>query len=193
MAEKIIFDGRSYNSVSEIPPDVRQMYERLKKLFTDANRDGVPDVVQQGGIESVKELFGFFKDMAQTTKSGKTWTQEQLVLIQETDAGININGRTFRSVDEMPLEIRKVYDKVVSEAIPGGAEIFDDSWRERDGDLYSATQDDDISEPGYTNPSPDTVMEPVGVNHGLMMAIAIGVLLCVGLSAYLWFCGAGLF
>ncbi len=42
---KIIADGKTYNSVDELPPDIRAKYEQaMGKL--DANRNGVPNVLE---------------------------------------------------------------------------------------------------------------------------------------------------
>ena len=42
---KIIVDGKTYNSVDELPPDVRAKYEQAMGAL-DANRNGVPDVLE---------------------------------------------------------------------------------------------------------------------------------------------------
>ena len=42
---KIIADGKSYNSIDELPPEVRAKYEQAMGAM-DANRNGIPDFVE---------------------------------------------------------------------------------------------------------------------------------------------------
>ena len=42
---KIIADGKEYNSLDELPPDIRAKYEQAMGSL-DANRNGVPDFVE---------------------------------------------------------------------------------------------------------------------------------------------------
>jgi len=195
MSEKIIFNGRVYQSVSEMPPDERQFYERLEKLVTDADRDGVPDILQQGSIAGVKQVFGFMKDISQMSKSGKTLDQHQLAIIKVTDTSITVNGKTFRNADEMPAEVRRMYQQAVSEAEqadPGGVEIFDEPWRERERDSYFKPHDDELIQSQYTRPSSGNVMEPVISNLGLVIAAVLAILF-IAIGTYIWLSNPGIF
>ena len=50
----IIINGKTYNSLDEVPPDERKMYESLLgSVFADADHDGVPDVLQAQGNAQV--------------------------------------------------------------------------------------------------------------------------------------------
>ena len=42
---KIIADGKTYNSLDELPPEVRAKYEQAMSAM-DANRNGVPDFME---------------------------------------------------------------------------------------------------------------------------------------------------
>ena len=50
---KIIADGKSYNSIDELPPEVRAKYEQAMGAM-DANRNGVPDFME-GMIDTSKQ------------------------------------------------------------------------------------------------------------------------------------------
>ncbi|MBL7161375.1 MAG: hypothetical protein ISS57_02130 [Anaerolineales bacterium] len=192
MSEKIIFNGRVYRSVSEMPPDERQLYERLEKLVTDADRDGVPDILQEGSIAGVKQVFGFMKDISQMSKSGKTLHQHQLAIIKVTDTSITVNGKTFRSVGEMPAEVRRVYQSAVNEADPGSVEIFDEPWRERERDSYFKPHDDELIEPKYMQSPTQSVMEPVISNLGLVIALVL-VIVFIAIGVLIWLSNPGIF
>lgn len=40
----IVIDGKTYNNVNEMPPDIRARYEQAMRGLEDVNRDGTPDV-----------------------------------------------------------------------------------------------------------------------------------------------------
>lgn len=45
---KIIFEGKEYSSPDELPPDARAKYERALGKFGDADRNGIPDMLEDG-------------------------------------------------------------------------------------------------------------------------------------------------
>jgi len=187
MAEKIYFNGRVYRSVSEIPPNEKQLYDRIESMVKDANRDGVPDILQEGGIEGIKQVFGFMKDVSQMSKSGSPLDQNQLAIIRVTDTSITVNGKRFRSPDEMPAEVSSVYRQVVGEADPAAADvaIYDEPWRERKRDSYFTPHDDEIIEPKYKPMPTQNAMEPVTSNLGLVIAAVLAIIF-IAIGAYLW-------
>jgi|GEM_PF-1422632 len=85
MESKIIFNGREYANVNEMPPDVREAYERITKTFADSDGDGVPDVLE-----------GLSGDTVSTTTSK-----------------IVVNGREYASADEMPSDVRQIYERMM--------------------------------------------------------------------------------
>jgi len=42
----ITVNGQTYHSVEEMPPDVRQQYEKIMAMMADKNHNGVPDVLE---------------------------------------------------------------------------------------------------------------------------------------------------
>jgi hypothetical protein len=64
MEDKIIFNGRVYSNEIDMPPDVKIRYEKVKKFFLDADQDGTPDFIQQGGLRGIKDLIHFAKDLS---------------------------------------------------------------------------------------------------------------------------------
>ncbi len=86
MEHKIIFNGREYASVDEMPADVRRAYEQLQAVFADADRDGTPDILEGIGAVNIQTV---------TTK-------------------IVFNGQEYTSVDEMPAEVRRAYEQALA-------------------------------------------------------------------------------
>ncbi|MEW6358863.1 MAG: hypothetical protein AB1696_21200 [Planctomycetota bacterium] len=86
MGSKIIFNGQEYSSVDDMPADVRRAYERVMGMFADRDGDGVPDSVQQ---------------------SDGAFTADVVTKIV-------VNGREYNSLDEMPNDVRRMYEMAMS-------------------------------------------------------------------------------
>ena len=198
MSEKIYFRGRVYRSSSEMDPDTRQIYERLSSFLQDKNRDGVPDAIQEGGFQGIKEAIKFMKDISVMNQAGQSMTQEQMAIIKVSDTSITFNGRRFRDVTAMPPDVRRVFERVVAKAAsddPAESEnagIYDEPWRERDRDSYFKPHDDENIQPQYLRPPTQNVMEPVASNLGLVIA-AILAIVFIAIGALIWISGGNLF
>ncbi|MFZ6026246.1 MAG: hypothetical protein ACOYYS_00905 [Chloroflexota bacterium] len=46
MATPIDFNGKTYFSLEEMPPDVRQAYQQVTAIFSDQNQNGIPDTLE---------------------------------------------------------------------------------------------------------------------------------------------------
>jgi hypothetical protein len=87
MNTKISFNGREYSSVEDMPPDVRQKYEKAMSLLGDANQNGVPDILE--GIRAVNvQISGLLNVMHE--------------------------GKVYTRVEDMPPDVRQKYEKAMS-------------------------------------------------------------------------------
>ena len=118
MTEKIIFDGKVFKNTSEIPQDIRDRYVRITQIFQDDDLDGIPDVIQSKGLKGIKDVFDFAKEISQTSKRNGEFNPDLISTIQITDSTITINGKKFNHIDDMPSEIRDVFERLVYEADP---------------------------------------------------------------------------
>lgn len=81
---QINFNGKTYNSLEEMPGNERQAYEQLQKIFVDANGNGIPDFLEG--------------DVAQKVITAFT-------------SSVNYHGKVYNNLDELPVEARqKVQD-----------------------------------------------------------------------------------
>jgi len=55
MHTRIIVNGQEYSSVDEMPADVRETYEQMMAKF-DADRNGVPDMLEDGGPSGLPKV-----------------------------------------------------------------------------------------------------------------------------------------
>ncbi len=108
----IVVNGKSYSSLDEMPPEVRQEYEQAMGMLADKDQDGLPDVFEG--------MLGAGNVNVQTpTVVGST----QFV----------VDGKVYSSVDELPLDARQKYDRALGKMGPlmsdanqnGMPDIFD--------------------------------------------------------------------
>lgn len=81
----IVIDGRVYNSVDEMPPEVRAKYEQAMSAFKDENRDGAPDVF---------EAFSTPQVVTNVTK-------------------FVVDGMEYDSIEDLPPEARAKYEQAM--------------------------------------------------------------------------------
>lgn len=84
MNQQIVFNGKTYNSIEEMPTEIRLTYETLMGVMADKNQNGMPDIFEG----------------ANTT-------------IQTSQASIIFNGQVYHNVDELPAEARTRYEQAM--------------------------------------------------------------------------------
>jgi hypothetical protein len=77
---QIMFNGKNYNSLEEMPANERQAYEQLQQIFVDANGNGIPDFLEGDVARKV---------------------------ITAVTSAVNYDGRVYNSLDELPPEVRQ--------------------------------------------------------------------------------------
>jgi hypothetical protein len=48
-ATQLVVDGKVYNSIEELPPEIRERYLKAMQPF-DTNQNGIPDLLEGGGF-----------------------------------------------------------------------------------------------------------------------------------------------
>lgn len=77
---QIVFNGKTYNSVEEMPANEREAYESMFNIFKDANGNGIPDFLEG--------------DIAQNVMAAFTNV-------------IHYDGKVYNNLDELPPEARE--------------------------------------------------------------------------------------
>lgn len=187
MNETIYFNGKKYKSAAEMPSHIRLMYEKLNRFFLDDNQDGVPDIVQSGGLAGVKETVNMIKDIAQVS-SIQGFEAGQISIVRKTDRSIFINGKEYTDSTEMPDYIRQEYERIVNTAQDGAEDIFDESWRPVDRREYFKPHDDEIlnRQESRRSSSVDTPIETVD-STGRFILIAVVAVMILGCIGAAWF------
>lgn len=82
----IIFNGKSYNNLEEMPANERQAYEKMSDLFADKNGNGIPDLLEGDMVQNVLSAYS-------------------------SAAKINVDGKNYQTLDDLPPEMRQKVDK----------------------------------------------------------------------------------
>src|SRR3989442_4979812 len=80
---KIVINGREFDGIDQMPPDVRQQYLQLVGSLGDADRNGVPDVLERPGSSNVVVNTSFI-----------------------------YNGREYKDRSELPAEVREILERL---------------------------------------------------------------------------------
>jgi hypothetical protein len=94
MAIQINYNGKTYNSLDEMPPEVRAAYQQAMALLADQNGNGMPDFVD--GLMQGQSVESMVKPL-------NVLSSTQIVF----------NGQTYASVGDMPPEARRAYQQAM--------------------------------------------------------------------------------
>lgn len=77
----IHFNGKTYNSLEEMPPDMRQAYLTFTNMMVDKDGNGIPDILEGDIIKNITNIY---------TATNK----------------IDFNGNTYNSLSELPKDVQ---------------------------------------------------------------------------------------
>ena len=118
MDQKIIFNGKTYNSLEEMPPGVRQAYEAIMNVLGDKNKNGVPDLLENLPDGALRQTFN----------------------VQVNRPTIIHDGQVYHSVDELPADLRAKYEEKMN-ALDADHNGIPDILEGRMGNSASASPD----------------------------------------------------
>jgi hypothetical protein len=75
----IIFNGKTYNDINDMPADERRAYDQMSSIFLDKDGNGIPDFMEGNIAMSV---------------------------MNASASGFVVNGKTYASLDDMPEDMR---------------------------------------------------------------------------------------
>ena len=81
----IIFNGKTYNSIEDMPANERQAYEQVSQLLVDKNGNGIPDLLEG--------------DMAQN-----------VLAAHSNNAHVTVNGKVYHTLEDLPRDLRQSVD-----------------------------------------------------------------------------------
>ena len=81
----IIFNGKTYNSIEDMPADERQAFEQMSQMFVDKNGNGIPDFLEGDMVQKV-------------------------LAAHSTNMHVSVNGKTYHTLEDLPPELRQSVD-----------------------------------------------------------------------------------
>jgi hypothetical protein len=81
----IIFNGKTYNSIEDMPTDERRTYEQVSQILVDKNGNGIPDMLEGDVVQNV-------------------------LAAHSTSSHITVNGKVYHTLEDLPPELRQSVD-----------------------------------------------------------------------------------
>lgn len=179
----IVVNGKTYNSVEDMPPDVRQKYEQAIGSLADTNGNQIPDVFENMNLLIDKEGNGVsdaFKNIVTT----HTTVNSRIKIV--------IEGKEYNKVEELPPEVRAKYEAAIArldanhDGIP---DFVEGMFKPIDQDV-SRNASSTVESIPYSPPLPlsSTVTQTPDTTNGwrLMLTVLLLFLLCAG-AAGAWY------
>lgn len=185
----IVIDGKTYNSVNEMPEDVRRLYEQAMSSFKDQDGNRVPDVLEKDTPNMLEDKNqNGIPDVIENTAGGPIVANAMKILF---------DGRELNSIDELPPEARARYKQTMGtldanqngipdfiEGIIGGM-----AQSQQSTPVVSSSFETDTTRHASRQPMPvSPTIEPDRPN-GLLLAL-LGLVLffgCVAVAAGVWY------
>ena len=177
----IVIDGKTYHSVDEMPPEVRQQYEQAIHSLKDADGNRVPDPFENQNLFADQDRDGMpdlLENMPAISTAG-------------TSMKIVIDGKEYDRLEDLPPDARARYEEAMGKldanrnGIPDFVEgVFSSTNRPTNVISSSAAPATPHSTPVPLTPTstPDT-------SNGWMLMLAglFIVLLCVAGAGAIWY------
>ena len=179
----IVIDGKTYNSVDEMPPDIRQKYEAAMGSLGDANNNQIPDAFETMNVFGDKDRDGI-PDVVENLLTGQAAVNSMKIIV---------DGKEFNGLEGLPPEARAKYEAamVKLDANKNGIPDF------VEGMMKTASSNQ--ATPAVTGfpvqtplPAPSIPVNPTitpDTSNGLMLALAglFVLLLCVLAGDAVWY------
>jgi len=154
--EIISFDGKSYNSLEEMPADQRAAYEQVMAFMKDENNNGIPDLFE-GDV--VQKMIG----LAANTR-------------------IIVNGQEVQGLEALPPEARAKFDNAMQKLgqlgiIPSGMQ----GTAFQSAPQISTREPVFAKSPSIIQSAPSAISEDSGSRTGMILLAIFGILVLCAL------------
>jgi hypothetical protein len=179
----IVIDGKTYNSVEEMPPDVRQKYEAAMRALGDANGNRIPDAFENVNILADKDKNGV-PDIVENLVAGQAVVNSMKIIV---------DGKEFNSLEGLPPEVRAKYEAAMSklDANKNGIPDFLEGMLNttNQNPVASATPGFAVETPPPSMPLPTSPTITPDTSNGLMLSLAglLVFLMCIAAVGAVWY------
>lgn len=154
----IMFNGKSYSSLEEMPPNDRQAYEQMMSIFVDANGNGIPDFLEGDIVQNV---------------------------MTAVTSNIHFNGQVYDGMNELPVDVREKIQGAFEKMTELGIVTKTDSPVVIGFNSDQASKDPQIqSRPFISREFSPAIEEDKGSNALPWILAGIALLFCLVLAAF---------
>ena len=177
----IVIDGKTYHSVDEMPPDIRQKYDQAMHSLGDANSNQIPDAFESMDIFADKDKDGV-PDILENITAGHAAVSSMKIIV---------DGKEFDGLENLPPEARAKYEEAMGKldanrnGIPDFAEGMFNTANQNVMSVASTT----VEAPRRAAPLPVSPTITPDTSNGLMLVLAglFLFLLCVAGAGAVWY------
>jgi hypothetical protein len=159
----INFNGKTYNSIDEMPADVRETYQHLLSIFKDENANGIPDFMEGDIAKNIMTAFS-----------------------SSSSFNVNLNGKVYTNMNDLPPEtkekVQKALERLKASGLLPDANLLQGSAASASSNFEPAFQP---SKPMF--PQEAAIQESGGRNWLLILTFLAATLICavaVALAIY---------
>ncbi len=185
--KRIVIDGKTYNSVDEMPEDVRKQYEQAMSSLKDQNENRIPDPFENNNMLADKNGNGIPDILENMTGAPIVGSTVKVV----------VNGKEVNSLEDLPPDVRAKYEKAMGaldanqNGIPDFVEGMMGTVRPQTATPVSAATNFGIESPRPASSTPIPVSPTItpDTSNGWMLALLglVLLLLCAAGAVGIWY------
>ena len=177
----IVIDGKTYNSVEEMPPDIRKKYEQAMQSLGDANNNQIPDAFETMNIFADKDKDGA-PDVLENITAGHHVVNSMKIIV---------DGKEFDGLEHLPPEARARYQEAMGklDANRNGIPDFVEGMMNTTNQNVMSVSSPVVETPRRSSPltSSPTITPDTSNGWMLMLAGLLILLLCIAGAAGIWY------
>jgi hypothetical protein len=182
----IVIDGKTYNSVDEMPADVRQRYEQAMGSLKDQNGNRVPDAFENNNMLADNNRNGI-PDIVENTAGAPIISNALKILV---------DGKEFNRLDDLPPDAQAKYEQAMGalDANRNGIPDFVEGMmgmqpQQSSTSVVSTGFETDTTRHASRQPMPVTPTITPDTSNGWMLALLAGLLLflCAAAGVGIWY------
>ena len=159
------FNGKTYNSLEEMPADQRAAYEQVMAFMKDENNNGIPDMFEGDAIQKMIKM--------------------------SANTRVMVNGQEVLGLDALQPEVREKFDRamqtlerlgILPAGMPGmmGAPLQTQS---RPTPQIASTEPTFARSPSVIQSPPSVISEDTGSGTRTLLIVVLGVFVLCALVA----------
>ena len=179
--QRIVIDGKTYASVDEMPPDVRQKYEEAMRALKDAGGNLIPNAFENMNLLADKDRDGM-PDILEGLASTSVVSSAMKIVV---------DGKEYDRVEDLPPDARARYEQAMGklDANRNGVPDFMEGMMGASKPAINVATSFGTEAPRRSSLPPVSPTITPETSNGWMLAFAglLLVILCIAGAAGVWY------